>query len=279
MRLILLALLGLVGARPAWAETTHCTTITSLPATITAQGVYCLKQDLVTGISAGAGVTVTTNNVTLDCNGHKIGGLAGGAGSQATGVLASNRSNVTVRNCNVRGFRVGIALTSTGSAVPNGLVVEDNRIGAAAFAGVMVSGHGSLVRGNTLAGIGGVAGPLGIASRYGVDVIDNTLDGLSGLDFPVAAIAIRARDAEGAVIERNRLRHLAGSQPVVGIQLATSAANVLVRRNVLGASGGSVAVQCVNPLVVARGNVAFGFAQVHAGCVDGGQNLAGGATP
>jgi hypothetical protein len=38
-------------AVPAFAETVNCTSITTLPYTISVQGVYCLTGDLVTGIT------------------------------------------------------------------------------------------------------------------------------------------------------------------------------------------------------------------------------------
>ena len=52
--------------------------ISSLPVTITTQGVWCLDRDLSTSNSAGPAVTIATNNVTVDCNGFKIGGLGAG---------------------------------------------------------------------------------------------------------------------------------------------------------------------------------------------------------
>src|SRR6185369_12584927 len=83
-------------------------TVASLPAVISTQGTWCFKQDLATSITFGNAITVTTNNVTLDCNNFKLGGLAAGVGTHAYGVYAggygAGRSNITVRNCNVRGF-------------------------------------------------------------------------------------------------------------------------------------------------------------------------------
>src|SRR4029079_11936992 len=61
---------------PVHAETYHTcgTVIASLPTVISTQGVYCLTHDLATNITAGKAIDIQTNNVTIDCNGYKIGG-------------------------------------------------------------------------------------------------------------------------------------------------------------------------------------------------------------
>ena len=45
------------------AETVNCTAITSVPFTITVQGVYCLTEDLSTSMTSGVAIDVATNNV------------------------------------------------------------------------------------------------------------------------------------------------------------------------------------------------------------------------
>ena len=104
--LVLLA--ACAASAPARAETVNCTPIASLPATLSSQGVYCLKQDLSTAIASGNAITVAVNNVTIDCNGYKLGGLAAGITTRAYGIRADGRVNTVVRNCNVRGFFAGM---------------------------------------------------------------------------------------------------------------------------------------------------------------------------
>ena len=108
------ACLLLLGLQPARAEVQDCTNITAIPATISTQGVYCLKQHESAALASGAAITINVNNVTLDCNEFKIGNLAAGSGTNATGVQASGRINVTVRNCGIRGFRTGVRLRGDG---------------------------------------------------------------------------------------------------------------------------------------------------------------------
>src|SRR5262245_9719378 len=114
-----------LGARSAWAETIQCTAIASLPYTISVQGVYCLAGDLSTGMTSGSAIVIATNNVVLDLNGHRIGGLAAGPGTQATGIYANDRQNITIRNGTIRGFYNGIYLG--GGLGSQGHLIEEVR--------------------------------------------------------------------------------------------------------------------------------------------------------
>jgi hypothetical protein len=107
--------------------------IQSLPTTISSQGTWCLKGNLSTSITSGAAITIATNNVTIDCNDFKIGGLAAGNGSVATGVLSENRSNAVVRHCNIRGFFRGIDLAGSSGG---GHLIDDNRLDNYLYAGI-----------------------------------------------------------------------------------------------------------------------------------------------
>src|SRR5690606_2774500 len=66
----LLLLGGLLAVpSPARAAETYNTCagfIDSAPATISKQGVWCLRKNLSTNISSGNAITIATNNVTID---------------------------------------------------------------------------------------------------------------------------------------------------------------------------------------------------------------------
>jgi len=150
----LLVLLTLaLTATPARAETVNCTAITSLPAAITVQGVYCFTGDLATAMTSGNAINIETNNVVLDLNGFKLGGLAAGPGTMATGILASNRQNLTIKNGTIRGFAVGIFLGDSGGS--QGHVVEDIRADQNRLEGIDVRGSGNIVRNNQVVATGG----------------------------------------------------------------------------------------------------------------------------
>ena len=100
---VLLALV--LAAFQARAETVNCTPITTLPAVITVQGVYCFKGNLATAMASGNAIDIQTNNVVLDLNGFKLGGLSAGLGTNTFGIYALDRQNITIRNGTIRGFR------------------------------------------------------------------------------------------------------------------------------------------------------------------------------
>jgi hypothetical protein len=170
-------------------------TISSLPATISTQGVWCLKSDLSTDIASGAAITVATNNVTIDCNDFKLGGLAAGPSTQAAGIMAILRQNVTVRHCNIRGFLRGIDVRG---ASTGGHLIEDNRLDGNLQAGIVVTGEHILVRRNNVFGTGGATTPLKTipaAQIVGIDasgdIIDNIVSGVDGTAASAQAVGIR----------------------------------------------------------------------------------------
>lgn len=193
---------------PAAAEISDCINITSIPAVITTQGVYCLKQHLPTSLSSGNGISVNVNNVTIDCNEFKLGNLAAGPGNTAIGINASGRVNVTVRNCGIRGFRTGVSLTN------GDYRVEDNRFDLNTQTAILVSGDGSAVRRNEVIDTGGstAAGVDQFQAINGlgdIDVIDNTISGVmaaGGSDGDVYGIL--TQDMDAGTIKGNRVRNL-----------------------------------------------------------------------
>src|SRR5262245_22430980 len=84
--LVVLALT--LGVGRLHAETTQCTVISSLPTTITVQGIYYLTSDFNLSLTSDHAITINTNNVVIDLNGHKIGNLGTGTGTLATGIYA-----------------------------------------------------------------------------------------------------------------------------------------------------------------------------------------------
>src|SRR4249919_1254017 len=143
---LLLLALCLLAPRAAHAAESYdnCTGfITSVPTVISSQGTWCLKQDLATAMTTGVAITIATNNVTIDCNDFKLGGLAAGLGTTAYGIFSSNHLNTTVRRCNIRGFYVGLDL---GGVSSGGNVAEDNRLDGNVNIGIWMEGDGSVVR-------------------------------------------------------------------------------------------------------------------------------------
>ncbi|HVC37822.1 MAG TPA: hypothetical protein VNF46_05415 [Gammaproteobacteria bacterium] len=156
-RLTLVLLMAML-ATSIQAETINCTPITALPATITAQGIYCLTHKLGTSQTSGAAITITANNVTLDLNGWKVDGGSAGAGTGATGIYSS-AANVTVKNGIVRGFYFGIELDGSGAVVQDMQANQNTRLG------IYVTGLGALVEHNQVVNTGGTTSAANVDAR------------------------------------------------------------------------------------------------------------------
>jgi parallel beta-helix repeat protein len=243
--------------------------IDSLPATIGKQGVWCLRKDLSTALASGAAITVATNNVTVDCNDFKIGGLGAGDASQAWGIFATDRQNITVRHCNIRGFRTGIDLY--GGA---GHLVEDNRLDNNLASGIEVQGDNNLIRRNRVFDTGGQQEyGYGIVA-IGADVINNIISGV----FTAPAVESRPygilAGGSGTAVQGNRIRGLivSGPGPALGIAFQTKGvivdgnqitANATTTGNGIGRYGNATPdadATCSN-------NIVRGFTGGYSGCV------------
>ena len=261
-----LAGLGMTCAPASAAESyDSCTNvITSLPATIATQGTWCLRGDLSTAQTSGAAILVTTNNVTIDCNGYKLGGLAAGDNTMTAGIYANNRLNITVRNCNVRGFFDGV-LIDGGS----GHVVEDNRFEGNTQVGIAVQGDASVIRRNLVIASGqstspGVDNAYGISTQFAVDILDNTVSGVAaqtGSNGSAYGILAGAITGTAPSISGNRVRGLApaGTGSARGITVGSNVPAVLSDNLVYG-PGAGIGIGCVSGAGRARDNIINGFA-------------------
>ena len=266
----LLLLTGLFAApTPARAAQSYdnCTAfIDTLPATISTQGTWCLRHDVTTPITSGNAVTINANNVTIDCNDFKIGGLQAGVGTSAIGIYANNRLNATVRHCGIRGFQFGLALIGN----TGGHLVEDNRFDSNTYTGLDVEGDGSLIQRNRVIATGGstsVTGvALGIYTFYSVDILDNSVDGVlptAGTGGAANAWGIRTNSNLNGSLVGNRVRGVVSLSPGhdYGIENASSGRINLRRNDVDGAGNlGYVAIACANSLGSAEDNIMSGFA-------------------
>jgi hypothetical protein len=275
---LLLTLAILAAPRVAHAAESYdnCTGfIASLPAVISTQGTWCFNKDLTTAITSGFAITINTNNVTLDCNYFKLGGLAAGVGTQTSGIFAQNRLNATVRHCNIRGFATGVDLAG---ATGGGHVVEDNRFDGNTFIGVTVEGDGSVVRRNLVFDTGGTpltANVFGITSKYSVDILDNTVSGVTANSgFDGDAIGIYTTSNPDGSITGNRLRGLlrAGTGFAAGIDNALSGRITITGNHAIGAGGSFVGIRCTDASGSAKDNVMNGFTTGLATCTDSGGN-------
>jgi len=247
--------------------------ITSLPAVIAAEGTWCLKQDLATAITSGYAIRINSNNVTIDCNGFKVGGLTAGPDTAADGIVAFNQSHVTVRNCSVRGFNTGIWLNASSATSAGDHLVENNRIDGNTHYGLNISGDGSIVRRNLVTNSGGTANccqVVGIYVGYSVYVLDNTIAGV--VSTPSYARGIEA-GLDSASISGNRISGITGAGAPSAI-VASSSDHLTIRDNHLLGDGstGTYGIYCSDSSPIAKDNEVNGFASGISYCTDAGGN-------
>jgi parallel beta-helix repeat protein len=119
------------------------TKITSLPYTINSPGFYYLGGNLTR--PSGPGITINTNDVTLDLMGFTLSGTLSPGRNQNYAIYMSGRKNVEIRNGSLIGWDCAINAEST---CANNRVInvraENN------YGGIHLVGYGNLVKGCTL---------------------------------------------------------------------------------------------------------------------------------
>jgi hypothetical protein len=276
--------------------------IDSVPATLTTQGVWCLRHDLSTAITSGRAIDIAANNVTIDCNGFKLGGLAAGTSSQASGIFTDNALNATIRNCNIRGFYRGISLADSEGG---GHLVEDNRLDNNLTVGISVLGENNLVQRNRIYATGGstvnsvgtgigitasasiigniVSNVFGIGSGhvtgisaqgFGDTVRDNEVTTLiSDATGSNTVVGIHASD-NGQRIVDNQVSglHAAPTGATVGI-LASGTYSHVIGNQLIGSGEGQYAVRGTGAGTLCARNTASNFATPYSSCEVSADNL------
>ena len=168
-RLYQLAALVLL-ASPAVAFAQNCTSITTVPATISAPGKYCLAKDATVNLASGFGININANDVTLDCDGRQLINTSSVNTGTSVGIQANYRHNVVIKNCRViGGWMNGIDVyqdnTKQNTSYYN--QVLDNYVAGPLWHGIRAYGSAIEVIGNTVYDIGGKLNQYAIGIRVG----------------------------------------------------------------------------------------------------------------
>jgi hypothetical protein len=249
--------------------------VDSLPATISAPGIWCLRGNLSTGITTGAAIAIAANDVVLDCNDMKIGGMAAGPASMAVGILANERtSNVTVRHCSLRGFHTGINLSGQRH------LVEDNRLDHNLVAGIATTGADHRVRQNVVLDTGGHARE---AVAYGItaeaDISGNRVDNVFvSAPAPVEVVGIKLR-AYALEARGNTVRGVvaaANASGIAAVAFVPSFPATVVDNTVTGTGGsaGGIGIRASGVVMACSRNVVSGYATSYSGCAQSFGNVA-----
>jgi hypothetical protein len=169
-----------VGLAPAGAraETNSCTAVATLPAVISSPGIYCLKKDFVVNMPSGVAIQITSQNVVLDLNAHR---LANSAGSTNTATaIESAEARITIKNGVIRRFLSGVRLTGQPFDRTQAHLVEDLRIDKTSLP--IFSNGPAIIRKNWIAEAGPGTATFSAAILVSGDesrVIDNDIVGVT----------------------------------------------------------------------------------------------------
>ncbi len=267
------AFISLAPAIPtAHAETTLCTEITALPFTITAQGVYCLKQNLNVNLSASgsAAITINAGNVTIDFNGFRVNNQAPLATNEANGVYAQDRKNITVQNGFIRGFNRGIFLDEVTVDASANHLVEGMKIADSGAVGILVEGDKSVVRDNRVLDTGG--GPANSANGILLQVANDGLVAdniVSGVSETSLTNGIGIGNLTRARVHRNEVTNVDGTSSDRGIALAFVGQVVITGNKLLNnPETGADGILSLNGIdIICRDNEVDGFGETpFSGC-------------
>lgn len=218
------ALLALCACASVQAgESLQCTTITSVPITISAAGSYCLTGDLAVG--SGTAITLQADNVLLDLNGHT---LSGPGGSNSTGIYANVHRGLRIRNGTVRNFSNGVLIDDhnspfTYAGVSSRHEVNDLRV-EAAYTGISVVGAYSSIHHNVVmdtAQIGIFTATISGTGSGAVHVVANQVfnTGTTAATNPVYGITA---GGTGSLIQDNVIAKLRGPANSAAIHTTTT---------------------------------------------------------
>ena len=194
----------------AFADTTLCTTIGALPATINASGTYCLIAPLVTAEGTAPNIDIKANNVVLDCNENQITftGESGGVGLRIT-----NRSDIVVKNCRFNGFNTGIDVLSG-----HRVTLRNNTANLSRSSGIRVTGTENLVEGNVVTNTPGANSIRVTAFADSSSVVANNTVRLNNPSSAVAT-GIRVGGAGRVFLRDNVVREVGTASNSVGASI------------------------------------------------------------
>jgi nitrous oxidase accessory protein NosD len=204
-------LLAVAGAlsRPAAAETTICTQITSIPWTISTPGVYCLDSDFNVALSSGAAITIGASNVTLDMNRHVLSNLGAATGNTAYGISVSQQKNVVIKNGSVLGFYLGVGLfDSSPYTTTQGNLIQDIAAERNTTFAMYIEGQSNVAYHNRVTQTGGSSGAIGIIV-IGPDNVVRNNEVIGTGSTTVDGIAIYGYSSTGLIVEDNRVSGVA----------------------------------------------------------------------
>jgi hypothetical protein len=242
--LILLTLLCAGYAMPSLAQA--CTSIDSVPYTVSAPGNYCLTAPQAVNMTSGNAISITANDVVLDCQDFSINNAATSRNSSSVGIHVLNKNTVTIKNCRVLGgFHTGIRAQQNNSVATQVyyLTLLDNYIAGPFVYGIWAYGSAIDIRDNRILDIGGRPASLAAGIRLGGSSVggkfhvvkDNLIAGTNSPDNN--AYGILSDNSQAAIIVNNGISGTAavtGAYASYGVRLLGGTYNRITDNHVVG---------------------------------------------
>ena len=254
----------------------NCTEITQpdIPLTITSSGVYCLTENISSGLTA---ITISANDVVLNLNGYLVDGSSVGSNTAQMGILCMGQKDVVITNGSIKGYFWGVLLNNCDGAQVTYLRTMSN------YGSGIDMWNGSdnvLIAHNQIYHIGGTTRP-GYSHIYGISVRSDC-PGSQILDNDIYDIfspsggrsyGIRAWSTAGEV-SNNRISGLVTTGGGLEIPITFTGKGGLLRGNTLSGSGTNTITTAIGSSGLCADNKAIGFASATSSCTNGGGNVA-----
>jgi len=220
------------------ARADNCSVINAIPHVIRAPGNYCVASDLEASLTGGKAISIASDNVTLDLQGHAVKSRLDSGDDDGVGIYAFGKMNVVVKNGSVIGFKYGIWLNDD---VPykrsHDNIVENITVDASGQIGIWILGANNIVRNNHVSHSGKSA--LNTETVYGIlssgNVVHIHNNDVSEMRHAAGSTAnsIAIRESKDAFVENNRLTNITnGDGMSFGINVSQSN-NVSINSNVI----------------------------------------------
>ena len=251
-------LVPLLMATTAGAEVTQCTPITAIPTTLYSPGIYCLTGDLLTGITSGAAIDIKGDNITIELNGHRLGGGSAGSSTTASGIRTWNSTGTVIRNGSIKGFYAAVALSGGRANLVEGIRADGNYV-----VGINSTSTQTVIRNNQISNTGGSTAQTSapwahgiLATGQGTAILNNNIANVASTG-DASGIAVVSNDC---VVNSNRISTVSSATRAYGIHLSTSKRPVAVGNVMTGVQApASTGIRGGND-VIARDNQINGYA-------------------
>lgn len=258
-----------------------CTEITqaNIPLHITQSGVYCLTENVASGLKA---IDIDADNVVINLNGYQVDGSSAGTNTIQMGIFCQDQKNVVITNGSITGYYWGVSLNNC-----DGVEVTHLRSVGNYGSGIdMFNGSESvLIAHNHIYDIGGTTRPshtsiYGISVRSdcpGARIIDNHVYDIHAPDDG-RAYGMRVWSA-GGVVSNNNISGLHAGGSGLEIAITFIGKGGLLRNNAISGSGTNAITYAISAggtgtTALCADNKAIGFTTATSSCSDGGGNVA-----